>query len=70
MSNMIKTCSNSAQASNIMRDRAKIVLSRQAVSRAGEVKFLQYSEWEYDPHFDVLKVLWSEMKDVKIYAMA
>ena len=53
-----------------MQDWAKIFLLWQAASHASQVKFLQYSEWEFDLHVEVLKILWSEMKDVKIYAMS
>jgi hypothetical protein len=70
ISAMINKCHISKKSAHLMRDRAKIVLSRQAASRAGEIKFLQYSEWEFDFHFHALKIVWSEMKDVKMYAMA
>ena len=49
--------------------RAMLLTAALSVARGGEVKFLRYSDWVYDPRFRVTDIGWSELKNIKKYAM-
>ena len=49
--------------------RAQIMTSAYAISRGGEVKWMRFSFWVYDPRFAVIDISWCELKTANWYSM-
>lgn len=53
---------------NRFQDRCMLVTVFLAVGRGGEVKFNDYSEWQYHPRFQVTDIGWTELKVLEKYS--
>lgn len=49
--------------------RAWLVILFLGCGRGGEIKFIDYSEWQWYPYLEVLDTRWTELKNMEKYAM-
>ena len=51
-----------------LQKRLMINFTKEACGRGGEVKFLKYSEWNYNNYFGIMERRWFDMKTLEKYA--
>ena len=54
---------------NNLETRCQLLTLFDCVARGGEIKFNQFSDWIYDPRFEIPDINWHEIKVLKQYAM-
>ena len=67
-------CSNLVKKSNSMaskshQERAILLFTAYAVGRGGKVKFNKFSNWVFDPRFNLTDTCWTEIKTTNIYSL-
>ena len=50
------------------QERAILLFTAYAVGRSGEVKFNKFSNWVFDPRFNLTDTCWTEIKTTNIYS--
>lgn len=52
-----------------LQQRCWLIFTFQAVGRGGEVKFQNFKEWEWHSRYEVLDIVWTELKLLEKYSM-